>query len=317
MNWIVPGTGELAALAAAALWACSSLFYSRVRLTAWQINFGKNALATGILLLHLGLQALLLQVSPFTADLRAVTWLVLSSLTGIVIGDTLYFRSLQILGPRRALIVSTTSPLFAVSAGWLLLSEPLSLQALLGLCVTLAGVFLVVTDRPSAGETAGHYPASVLRGVLAGLGGAVCNACGAMFSHLATHTPASSDAAGPVGCSPLEATFIRVGFAAVLSTIVLGLSGRLRETARPAFDPAILRTYLPAVICGPWLGIWMSQIAYRDSLLAVANTLTCTSPVFVLPLVRLAFGTPISLRALAGAVISVLGIYLTVAGKQG
>ncbi|MFM8723593.1 MAG: hypothetical protein ACKON9_00555, partial [Planctomycetaceae bacterium] len=88
MNGIVPGSGELAALAAAALWACSSLFYSRVRLTAWQINFGKNVLATGILLLHLGLQALLLQVSPLSVDLRAVTWLVLSSLTGIVIGDT-------------------------------------------------------------------------------------------------------------------------------------------------------------------------------------------------------------------------------------
>jgi drug/metabolite transporter (DMT)-like permease len=317
MTWILPGSGELAALAAAALWACSSLFYSRVRLTAWQINFGKNVLASGILLLHLGFQALLLRTSLISVDQRAVIWLVLSSLTGIVIGDTLYFRSLQILGPRRALIVSTTSPLFAAAAGWLLLSEPLSLTALGGLCVTLSGVFLVVTDRPVAGETAGHYPASVLRGVLAGLGGALCNASGAMFSHLATYTTASSDAeqTSAVTCSPLEATFIRVGFAAVLSAIVLTATGRLKATARPAFDPVILRTYLPAVICGPWLGIWMSQIAYRDSLLAVANTLTCTSPVFVLPLVRIAFGTPISLRAFAGAIISVGGIYLTVAGK--
>ncbi|MFN4919930.1 MAG: DMT family transporter [Planctomyces sp.] len=317
MNWTMPGSGELAALAAAGLWACSSLFYSRVRLTAWQINFGKNVLASGILLLHLGLQALVLRTSLLSVDQRAVVWLVLSSLTGIVIGDTLYFRSLQILGPRRALIVSTTSPLFAASAGWLLLSEPLSVMALSGLIVTLTGVFLVVTDRPVSGETAGHFPASVLRGVLAGLGGALCNASGAMFSHLATHTSVSSgsELTTAVTCSPLEATFIRVGFAAVLAAVVLTATGRLKATARPAFDPAILRTYLPAVICGPWLGIWMSQIAYRDSLLAVANTLTCTSPIFVLPLVRLAFGTPISLRALAGAVISVGGIYLTVAGK--
>jgi len=171
MNLTMPGSGELAALAAAGLWACSSLFYSRVRLTAWQINFGKNVLASGILLLHLGLQALVLRTSLLSVDQRAVVWLVLSSLTGIVIGDTLYFRSLQILGPRRALIVSTTSPLFAASAGWLLLSEPLSVMALSGLIVTLTGVFLVVTDRPVSGETAGHFPASVLRGVLAGLGG--------------------------------------------------------------------------------------------------------------------------------------------------
>ena len=311
MNGVLPGSGEMAALAAAALWACSSLFYSKVRLTAWQINFGKNVLASGILLLHLSLQSLFLGTPLLSVDRRAAFWLVLSSLTGIVIGDTLYFRSLQILGARRALIVSTTSPLFAASAGWLLLSEPLSVMALLGLCLTMSGVFLVVTDRPASGEVSQHFPASVLRGVLAGLGGAVCNASGAMFSHLATYNTATSAST----CSPLEATFVRVGFAALLSAGLLICTGRLRETARPAFDRHILPAYLPAVICGPWLGIWMSQIAYRDSLLAVANTLTCTSPIFVLPLVRLAFGTPISLRGLFGAVLSVTGIYLTVAGK--
>lgn len=314
MNGVLPGSGEMAALAAAALWACSSLFYSKVRLTAWQINFGKNVLASGILLLHLSLQSLFLGTPLLSVDDRAAFWLVLSSLTGIVIGDTLYFRSLQILGARRALIVSTTSPLFAASAGWLLLSEPLSVMALLGLCLTMSGVFLVVTDRPASGEVSQHFPASVMRGVLAGLGGAVCNASGAMFSHLATYNSSDSATSGST-CSPLEATFVRVGFAALLSAGLLICTGRLRETARPAFDRHILPAYLPAVICGPWLGIWMSQIAYRDSLLAVANTLTCTSPIFVLPLVRLAFGTPISLRGLFGAVISVAGIYLTVAGK--
>ena len=247
MNGVLPGSGEMAALAAAALWACSSLFYSKVRLTAWQINFGKNVLASGILLLHLSLQSLFLDTPLLSVDRRAAFWLVLSSLTGIVIGDTLYFRSLQILGARRALIVSTTSPLFAASAGWLLLSEPLSVMALLGLCLTMSGVFLVVTDRPASGEVSQHFPASVMRGVLAGLGGAVCNASGAMFSHLATYN--SSDSATSAStCSPLEATFVRVGFAALLSAGLLICTGRLRETARPAFDRHILPAYLPAVI---------------------------------------------------------------------
>ena len=91
MNGVLPGSGEMAALAAAALWACSSLFYSKVRLTAWQINFGKNVLASGILLLHLSLQSLFLDTPLLSVDRRAAFWLVLSSLTGIVIGDTLYF----------------------------------------------------------------------------------------------------------------------------------------------------------------------------------------------------------------------------------
>ncbi len=102
------GTGELAALTAAALWAVSSLFYGRTPLSAWQINFGKNLLASVILSIHLAIATGLAGRPMFAADRN--TWLLLavSSLIGIVIGDTFYFRSLQILGPRRALIVAMT-----------------------------------------------------------------------------------------------------------------------------------------------------------------------------------------------------------------
>ena len=96
------GTGELAALAAAALWACSSLIYGRTPLSAWQINFGKNILASILLLVHLAVVAALVGRPMFSADLRTITALAISSVVGIVIGDTYYFRSLQILGPRHA-----------------------------------------------------------------------------------------------------------------------------------------------------------------------------------------------------------------------
>jgi hypothetical protein len=55
-----------------------------------------------------------------------------------------------------------------------------------------------------------------------------------------------------------------------------------------------LKSYLPAVICGPWLGIWMSQIAYKNSYLAIVLTLTCTTPLFVMPMLRIAYGYQIT-----------------------
>ncbi len=278
------GTGEFAALTAAALWACSSLIYSRTRLSAWQINFGKNILASLILWLHLSILTLLTGRSMFEADRRTWILLAISSFVGIVIGDTFYFRSLQILGPRRALIVSTTSPVFATIVGWIGLGESLAIVSLLGIFLTLTGITIVIAERGTAEETSDHMPASMTHGVVMGLLGSICNAVGATFSHLGT---VGSETLSASGCDPLEATVIRVCVAAA-SSIAAGLAtGALIRTARRSFDWSILKSYLPAVICGPWLGIWMSQIAYRQCQLAIAITLTCTTPLFVEPERRL------------------------------
>jgi len=306
------GTGELAALTAAALWACSSLFYGRTRLSAWQINFGKNILASMILCVHLRIATSLGSQAMFAADLRTWMLLAVSSVVGIVIGDTFYFRSLQILGPRRALIVSTTSPLFATIAGWLGLGEVLTVVSLLGICLTLTGIVIVIAERSSGPETAGYFPASMTQGVVMGLAASLCNAGGAMFSRLGT---LGSEAFSASGCDPLEATVIRVCVAAASSITAGFATGALVKTARQSFQWSALRTYLPAVICGPWLGIWMSQIAYRHSQLAIAITLTCTTPLFVMPLLRMIYGYRISVRGVIATTIALLGVYLTVAGE--
>ncbi len=303
------GTGELAALAAAALWACSSLIYGRTPLSAWQINFGKNILASLLLLVHLAVVAQFTGRPMFSADLRTLTALAISSVVGIVVGDTYYFRSLQILGPRRALIVSTTSPLFATIAGWVVLGETLRWVSFAGILLTLTGIAIVISERGVSEEAAGHFPGSAFRGVVMGLIGSILNAGGATFSRLGT---SGNESLSIGGCDPLEATVIRVCVAATGSVLAAFCVGQLMATARKSFDPAALKCYLPAVVCGPWLGIWMSQIAYKNSQLAVAITLTCTTPIFVLPLMRYFYGSRISARGLAGTGIALAGVYLTV-----
>lgn len=304
------GTGELAALTAAALWACSSLFYGRTKLSAWQINFGKNFLASIILCTHLAIVTSIAGHSMFVSDGNTWGLLAISSLIGILIGDTFYFRSLQILGPRRALIVSMTSPIFGTLIGWIALGELLSITSLSGIVLTMCGVAIVVSERGVSNETAGHFPGSISRGVAMGLLAAMCNACGGTFSRLGTQ---GSEALSAGGCDPLEATVIRVCIASVTSIVAAIVTGTLLKTAKQSFHPSALKTYLPAVIFGPWLGIWMSQIAYKNSYLAVTLTLTCTTPLFVLPMLRFAYGYQITPRAVLGAMVALAGVYLTVA----
>lgn len=312
------GTGEFAGLAAAAFWACSSLFYTRTPLTAWQLNFGKNILASLLLLSHLAIVTSQSGSPLFTADIRTVTALALSSVIGIVIGDTFYFRSLQLLGPSRALVVNTTSPLFATLIGWFVLGERHSWLTLSGILVTLAGVAVVVSERSGCDEDAlaaaqqeRRSPGGVRSGVIAGLCGAVLNAVGAAFSRLGTSGSAYWNIGG---CDPLQATVIRVCVAGLASIITAMAIRTFVVTSQTAFGWKRLRYYLPAVVLGPWMGIWMSQIAYKNALLAVALTLTCTTPLFAIPLSRVVHGTPISIRGLCGTLVALAGVYMTVAG---
>jgi drug/metabolite transporter (DMT)-like permease len=62
---------------------------------------------------------------------------------------------------------------------------------------------------------------------------------------------------------------------------------------------------------GPVLGVWMSLVALRHAQnVAVASTILATSPIFVIVLVRFVHGTPISPRAVLGAVAAVGGVAL-------
>ena len=143
-----------------------------------------------------------------------------------------------------------------------------------------------------------------------GLLASLCNACGGTFSRLGTF---GSEKLSAGGCDPLEATVIRVCVASASCIAIAIVTRQLVSTARKSFDPSALKSYLPAVICGPWLGIWMSQIAYKNSYLAIVLTLTCTTPLFVMPMLRIAYGYQITGRAIIGTLVALTGVYLTVA----
>lgn len=295
------GTGEFAALTAAACWATASLLYGKTRLSASGMNFAKNVVATLAIVIHLVVVAKWQGRPSFSADVMAWKWLGLSGFVGIVVGDTCYFRSLQILGARKALIVSTTAPVFAALLGFLCLGEVLTAHVTFGILLTIAGVIYVVADRASAEESPGLFPGSTSSGVLFGLCGAVCQAVGGVCSKI-----------GMKDCDALEAAFIRLAVSAVGAFLVVQYAGQLRQVIRDVLDRSLLKTFLPAVLLGTWLGIWLCQVAFKHSTVSIATTLLATTPLFVLPLVWLFSGQRISGRAIVGSLIAVVGIAFVV-----
>ncbi len=243
-------------------------------------------------------------------SVRAVeswVWLSLSGLVGVVIGDTLYFRSLQILGPRRALIMATTGPIFSAALGWIFLRESLLFWGLMGVLMTVGGVIVVVADRKAINEAPGLMPGRIRVGVLTGIGGAVCQAVGGVFSKLGMR-----DSEGLEICNALEATFIRLLIAAIATTGFVILRKQFLSMARRVVEKETIRPLLLATTLGTWLGIWFSQIAYNHSEIAVAQTLLSTCPLFAIPIVWYLHRHRVTSYSIVGTIIALVGIALVV-----
>jgi drug/metabolite transporter (DMT)-like permease len=293
--------GETAALSAAILWAFSSLLYAETKLTAWGMNFSKIAIAVLILVVQLAILALKDGTPFLSASNEAWGWLAISGLIGLTIGDTCYFRSLQILGARRCLIVTTTAPVFAALLGWFLLGEVLIWISVLGIVTTMAGIVWVIREGDGKDEEPGHFPGTQRAGIFYGVVASVCQAVGGVASKI-----------GMEDLGALEATFIRMLLAGVFAGAVIGVQGNLGKTISQLVRWELMRKFLPAVLCGTWLGVWFSQVAFKNADVGIAQTLLATCPLFAIPMVRIKYGAKITTTAMTGSIIAVVGICLVV-----
>lgn len=299
-------SGELFGVLTALAWAIGSLFFSSVRVSAQALNLFKNTL--GSLLLIGTLSFLAWRGGTTLIHWDGATWgyLIASAVVGLVIGDTCYFRSLQILGPRRALVMTVLAPPAALLLGWTLLGETMGGMALVGIAVTLVGVLWVILERGAARESAGHFPASAWKGVVLGGIGALCQAIGAIWTKQGIQSLQALDAAHP----SMEASFMRLIAASTIGLAVALMTRRLREWGRQVKAPGVLPRLIPGSFCGTYLGIWFSLLSFQLTTVGVATTLHSTSTIFVIPLVWIFLRQKVTFRALAGAGIAVAGVIL-------
>ena len=167
-----------------------------------------------------------------------------------------------------------------------------------GIGLTLAGVFWVVAERvPKSAQT--HF--RPLRGLGFGLLAALGQSIGAVLSRAAL---------SQTDIDPLWSTLIRL----IGGTIVLFLWVVIRQTSteklfKPLSSQRLFVTVAGTAFISTYLGIWLQQIALKYSATGVAQALTNTSPLFILP-IALWMGERVSLRAVLGVAVALVGVWL-------
>lgn len=155
-------SGELMVLLSALLWAMMSVMLTVVakKLDVVPLNFVRCVVST------IFFWALL----PFFGGLSALAaippsnwlWLTVSVLALLVVGDTLYFRSMDLAGVSWAMPISSINPLWSVLLAAVFVSEPLTWSLLGGAFFVVLGTILV---SRSAGQVGKGAPTSADRSV--------------------------------------------------------------------------------------------------------------------------------------------------------
>ncbi len=290
--------GELAAVGTAVMWSLTAIFfsYSGRRVGSEVVNRSRLLFA----FLFLAISHRVLEGSFFPQQVEGFRWFwfSVSSILGLVLGDTFLFQAYVLIGPRISMLLMATVPIYSVIFGWLLFGETVTGIEMSGILLAVAGIGWVVTEkRPGLTVVENkHYKAGVFFGLLGALG-QVANLVTARYG-LVDDFPS------------ISATIIRILVAVVVMWGYALLRGKVRYTFGKWRDRKAFPAMVGGSFVGPFLGIWLSLIAISLARLGIASTLMALPPIMLIPFEYFVYKKRVSWRGTAGTIIALAGVAL-------
>lgn len=305
-------TGEIAALAAALLWAVASIIFADigVHIKAINLNLIKGLAACCFMIVILLLGSLLGAAHIRLGSLSSISpnnllMLVASGAIGIGIGDTAYFACLRRIGPQKGLMLESIAPVIAALLAIALFREYLPFYAWCGILLTTIGVILVI--RMSHSQD--HYTTSLI-GISFGLIAATAQAAGVVLSRMAL-------AGGDV--DPLTSSLLRLASGLLILTMWVQLRTFVsqRDTHHQPLRKAVALIgrhrltvkMLIAVFIGTFCAIWLQQISLRYTSAGITQTMLATCPLFAM-LIGVYQGQKQPFSVWAGLLLGLAGVSL-------
>ena len=288
--------GELAALGTACCWAVGSNLFAAAGRRMGSVVLNRLRLTVAAGFLGLAMWAVHGVPWPTWATPLQLALLSASGVVGFVFGDTYYFRALVILGPGKASLLASLAPVFTAILAIPVLGEHLGRTAILGVALTLGGVYLVL----AAGERIvdAHVEGSAFAGVVAGVLGALGQAGGYVISKLVLRD----------GLDPLSATIVRIAAAVLCVWAMAALGGGIGRSITALKDRKVAAFMVGGAFAGPFLGVTLSLTALKHTEAGIAASLTAIYPILTLFLSSRFHGERVTPRILIGAMVAVAGV---------
>jgi drug/metabolite transporter (DMT)-like permease len=287
--------GALAALSGALFWAIAYLVYARLGsvLSPLLLNFSKGIIAIVCLVITLGLTTTTIPHLP----LAPLLGLALSGIFGIGLGDTVSFAALRYLNARYVLLLSILSPPVTAILAQMSFNEFLSGWAWIGIGMTLLGIVIVIQERTSAAATPA-LRSQLYCGISLSILSVVLNSVGALLARvILANTP----------ITPLWGALIRLCAGEGILALFLVFIPAPWQQWQSLGKRSVGLPLLGAAFLGTYLGIWLQVASLKYTAVGIAQTLSATSPIFLLIISRL-LGKTVSWRAWIGSAIALGGV---------
>ena len=249
----------------------------------------------------IGLLAILYVLRGFEPiPLNAAGMLFISGIIGITVGDTLFFASLQYLGPKVQIIFFMMGQVLTAILGILILKELPFLVQWIGIFVTIIGVAIVLWNKIF---TESSNRKTNIRGIVFGILAMLCFSSAMIIAKQAMIT-----------VSALSAVMIRM-IAGTLGMLIYGLFTKQIVTwLNPIQNRKMITFFFLSVFVVTYGGFWLGLVALKNLNVVIASTLGATEPLFVLPLALFILKERITFLEILGALFTTIGIIIIVLG---
>ncbi|MDO6707906.1 DMT family transporter [Photobacterium sp. 1_MG-2023] len=285
---------EWLALAAAALWAVSSLISVTPSRHLGAFAYSRWRMACVTLMLT--------AMAAFNGGWSTVSWdfalvMVLSGLIGIFIGDTALFACFNRVGPRRGGLLFSCHAVFSALLGIWLFDESLFGWKLVGALLVFTGVVTAILfGQKSQKHQIEAITGSLGVAVMLGLTAALCQSLGAIIAKPAMQTT----------LDPVAASAMRMA-AAFSAHSVLRLSGAQIAKPRQPINGRILGMVALNGFLAMAVGMTLILFALQHGDVGMVALLSATTPIMILPLLWLYTRHRPPAAAWLGAILAVIG----------
>ncbi len=288
--------GEIAGIATSFFYAANAVFITRAGQQVGSVISNRTRIVFALLYLIILNIVLFRLPLPFDAAANRWTWLSLSGVIGLALGDAFLFQSYLVVGPRIGMLLLSLSTIFGALEAWAFFGETLRLGQIIGIGLTLAGIVWVILEQGN-GKT--QFSRHSLIGILFGVLSAIFQATGYVFSKQGLYGD----------FSPIQGNVIRM----LAAALALGLLSLLQKEVGKTIDalkanPSALKQLAIAALIGPVLGVSSSLLAVQYTEVGVASVLTSLSPIFMLPVSHFFFKEHLGWQAIVGTLLAAAGV---------
>jgi drug/metabolite transporter (DMT)-like permease len=282
---------------------CTTLFWTMSALCFEAASKRVGSIAVNILRLVLALFLLSCitfyrtgSFGPIEANEHQWRWLIASGFVGFFIGDIALFRAYVLIGARLTTLLMVLAAPFGAIGSLIMIGETLTPLKIAGMCIALSGVAWVCAERRESDGTPHHHR---ILGTLLGIVAAFGQGFGAVLMKI-----------GRGNLNGFEVTQVRVLAGTAGFLVLLPMIRKTRDVVAATRHPTALGFLTAGAVMGPVLGVSCYAFALLTVPVGIVGTIAAMVPVTIIPFAIFLKKERVSVRAVFGAIIAVIGVVL-------